>query len=478
VKQGLARRKTQDQFIIDAQTVHGNKYDYSKVDYETSQKNVIIICKEHGEFTQKTNNHLLGKGCSKCAGRHQPTSDEFIVQAKQIHGENTYDYSRVIYKDCKTNVRIICPKEGHGEFLQAPSTHYKGGCPICGRESTKMKLSKTQDAFICDATKIHGEDKYDYSQVVYENCKSIVTIICHKEGHGQFDQMAQVHLTGAGCPKCGGCYKRNREEFIQDAKQIHGDAYDYSQVEYKTCKDHVIIVCQKDGHGSFNVTPDSHINNKSGCKHCYYQRTAERMSDTQEEFVEKANNVHGDTYDYSKVVYIDSQQKVVIICKKHDEFLQAPSSHIQGIGCPFCTNKTEGILHSRIKTVYPTIVPQFRADWCKKQMRLPFDFCIEEYKIIIELDGAQHFRQVRNWTSPEEQLKNDIYKQNCANDNGYSVIRLLQEDVFYNKYNWFSELCQTINYVIVSGNVENYYLCKNNEYAIYPKFENILYESE
>jgi very-short-patch-repair endonuclease len=85
--------------------------------------------------------------------------------------------------------------------------------------------------------------------------------------------------------------------------------------------------------------------------------------------------------------------------------------------------------------------------------------------IIIELDGAQHFRQVLNWSSPEEQLENDIYKQNCANENGYSVIRLLQEDVLYDRYDWFNDLCQAVNDIIENGSVMNNYLCKNNEYC-------------
>ena len=80
---------------------------------------------------------------------------------------------------------------------------------------------------------------------------------------------------------------------------------------------------------------------------------------------------------------------------------------------------------------YVNIVKGFRTNWCKNSNGhiLPYDFCIEENNIIIELDGAQHFRQVRNWKSPEEQFENDKYKEKCANENSYSVIRLLQEDV-------------------------------------------------
>jgi hypothetical protein len=95
---------------------------------------------------------------------------------------------------------------------------------------------------------------------------------------------------------------------------------------------------------------------------------------------------------------------------------------------------------------------------------LPFDFCIPEYKIIIELDGPQHFQQISNWSSPEEQFENDKYKETCANDNSYSVIRLLQEDVFYDTYDWVKELCETIEEIKNGDEVVNVYLCKNGEY--------------
>ena len=100
----------------------------------------------------------------------------------------------------------------------------------------------------------------------------------------------------------------------------------------------------------------------------------------------------------------------------------------------------------------------------KTNKYLPFDFCIEEYKIIIELDGAQHFIQVLNWKSPEEQLKNDKFKEACANNNSYSVIRLLQEDVFNDKYDWKTELINNIEKVKTDNIIQNIYMCKNNEY--------------
>lgn len=130
----------------------------------------------------------------------------------------------------------------------------------------------------------------------------------------------------------------------------------------------------------------------------------------------------------------------------------------------FCKNKTEALLYNIIKEKFPTIILQFKQDWCKKIFYLPFDFCIPEYKIIIELDGPQHFRQISNWSSPEEQFDNDKYKEKCANDNGYLIIRILQEDVLNDIYNWEGELYDSIE-KIKNGYNKNIYLCKNKEYS-------------
>jgi very-short-patch-repair endonuclease len=84
--------------------------------------------------------------------------------------------------------------------------------------------------------------------------------------------------------------------------------------------------------------------------------------------------------------------------------------------------------------------------------------------MIIELDGEQHFTQVSNWKSPEEQFDNDKFKQECANKNGYSIIRILQVDVFNNKYDWKTELINNIEKIKTDNIIKNVYMCKNNEY--------------
>jgi very-short-patch-repair endonuclease len=176
--------------------------------------------------------------------------------------------------------------------------------------------------------------------------------------------------------------------------------------------------------------------------------------------------IHNHKYDYSQVEYTGANNDVIIICKTHGKFNQRPSKHINcKQACPICSNKTEQKLYDAVKPLYPTLITQFKQDWCKKTTYLPFDFCIPEHNIIIELDGAQHFIQVSNWKSPEETYENDLFKETCANENGYSVIRILQEDVFGDKYDWLSKLQTEIENIIKDDTIiHNIYMCDNDEY--------------
>ena len=111
IKCGIKHRTSQENFISKARKIHGNKYDYSKVKYNGSHVKVCIICPEHGEFWQTPAVHLAGYGCMKCSSVYKPTTEEWIAKAKAVHGE-TYDYSKVEYKTAKDKVCIICPKHG------------------------------------------------------------------------------------------------------------------------------------------------------------------------------------------------------------------------------------------------------------------------------------------------------------------------------------------------------------------------------
>lgn len=194
---------TTKDFIRRAKEVHADKYDYSKVEYKGCNVPITIICPKHGEFVQRPNHHLSGRGCvlcgldkiSKCS---KSNTEKFIKKAVEIHG-NKYDYSKVDYKGCKEKVTIICPI--HGEFQQSPNGHLSGrGCQKCGRIYRRYaRCTESSGSFINHARKVHG-NKYDYSKVKYKGSEIPICLICPL--HGEFWIAARDHLDGRGCRKC------------------------------------------------------------------------------------------------------------------------------------------------------------------------------------------------------------------------------------------------------------------------------------
>ena len=227
------RKLTTEEFIEKAKDIHGDKYDYSLVDYISAKTKVKIVCPEHGVFYQTASDHLCKKGCPKCGGTKKITQEEFVQRAKEIHG-NKYDYSLVNYKNNKTKVKIICPE--HEIFEQMPADHLRGvGCPFCKGGKIRKKRSITIKKFIEKAKEIHG-NKYDYRLVSYKNAKTKIKIICPK--HGIFEQTPNNHLlSGRGCPKCRSSRGENKiRNFLQKNNILFEE-----QKRFKECKDERLL---------------------------------------------------------------------------------------------------------------------------------------------------------------------------------------------------------------------------------------------
>ena len=263
----------------------------------------------------------------------------------------------------------------------------------------------TKESFIEKARKIHG-DKYDYSKVEYIDNKTKVCIICPI--HGEFWQRPDNHLHGAGCYKCGRNIMgkkqtKNTQMFVEEARKVHGDEYDYSKVKYVSCFEKVCIVCKE--HGEFWQRPANHLQGQ-GCPLC-----SKPIHDT-ESFVAEARKIHNDKYDYSKVVYERNKKDVCIICSKHGEFWQTPHMHLQGQGCPYCKeSKLEKEVEKMLKEDNITFVKQCRNNTLNWLGRLSLDFYLPEYNIAIECQGKQHFR----WNSffgEEEEFEKQIERDN------------------------------------------------------------------
>lgn len=261
----------------------------------------------------------------------------FIENAIKIH-QGVYDYSNVVYVNSRTLVSIICPK--HGAFLKSPNNHLSGqGCPQCTSDRIGRTPNMDTHKFIMRAKSIHGE-KYIYDDVVYVNNTEKVNIYCPK--HGIFRQRPNDHLRGKGCPVCfserlGRIHVMNTGVFIQRAKEIHKDKYDYSKVQYKNMATKVEIICPI--HGIFMQRPSDHLKGK-GCTKCACEKMKIVKSMTKEEFISRATVIHKAKYNYDKVEIINGRKKVAIICPVHGVFYQSPEVHLQQkCGCKKCADE-------------------------------------------------------------------------------------------------------------------------------------------
>ena len=201
-----------------------------------------------------------------------------------------------------------------------------------------MPKRLTLENFIKRAQKIH-DNKYNYSKVNYINAKTKVIIICPQ--HNKFEQIPDHHLRGMGCKKCAEIFTTNSnthsvDHFIDRAKQIHSDKYNYSKTKYINSHKKVIIICPK--HGEFLKTPNKHIIQKQGCYKCKKIEIGKTLAKTNKEFLKEIIQKRGNKYNYSKVNYINTHSKIIIICSKHGKFLQTPANHLNGQECPKCSH--------------------------------------------------------------------------------------------------------------------------------------------
>ena len=201
-----------------------------------------------------------------------------------------------------------------------------------------MSTQLNTKIFISKAHKVHGL-KYDYSKAKYINAKTPVIIICKK--HGEFIQTPNNHTQGNGCKTCGNVSKGlkkkiSKENFVDKAKRLHKNKYDYIKVEYINAKTKVIITCKK--HGEFKITPNNHLSGR-GCQDCGRHNLSKSRQQSPIEFITKAKNIHKNFYNYSKTNYKDSSTKIIIICPIHGEFEQTPNNHLKNRTCPKCADK-------------------------------------------------------------------------------------------------------------------------------------------
>ena len=475
--------KSQNFFFDKAKTIHGDKYDYSESVFVSSKKPIDIICKKHNyKFTLKrAQAHLQGtfQGCPICSKEKRELQAEiakkkreereakkkerekkkalilanektikikktklenFLEKARAKYGD-TYDYSLVEYQGREIPVKIICKTHGvfpicPRTFLQGTHSHPAHGCPKCDGIKEQKKI--TQDIFLQTVREKHGE-KWDLSTVQYRNKNQILGLSC-PDCNENFNTTPGKLMDGLGCPRCEGRIKDLRY-YVEEAKKVHGDKYDYSAcyLSRTTVTQLNNIRCKV--HGFFSTRADVHIKMKCKCPKCYPPKDKIPLEERRDAYIRRAIERHGEGhFDYSQVNYHRKREKVKIRCIIHDywffQSLEEHSKRNKRGGCPLCSETTgerEVRLHLQKKHIDFTAQVEIENIRPKELPRqyLRVDFYISKYRLFIEYNGEQHYRDC-GWFKERggfemQQLRDEVLREYCQKFN-FNLLEIKYSD--------------------------------------------------
>jgi hypothetical protein len=369
------------------------------------------------------------------------TTEIVIERINEVHN-NKFDLSSLLYVNKRTKVEVICFE--HGSFFTKIEQLLRGqGCPECGLISQGKKRRLTQNQFINKSVSVHGL-KYDYNNSDYQGMNKKIIITC--KIHGDFFQTPSSHLNGSGCPHCGLVSQGDKrklglEEFVVRSKMIHGDRYDYSNVNYENSLKKVEIICLN--HGVFIQQPQNHLNG-SGCPKCSIIENHENQKKTTDEFISDSILVHGDKYDYSKVNYFGGKKEVIIICEKHGEFRQTPNNHQRGNGCPNCnSSKGEMLIVKYLTDNNIEFEQQYTFEGLRMKRKLKCDFYLPNHNSIIEFNGSQHYIPVERFGGEEGLIRtqnSDDLKRKFCFENEIKLLEIKYNEDVYDCLNLFLSL--------------------------------------
>ena len=435
-------RKTQpkvkynyDIFVYESRYLYGDIFDYNLIDRKnitTKQSKVKLICKICTYIKEIIIvNHMLGKGCGKCRGQCIWYYEIFIHDAKLIHG-NKYDYSKIDpYGEItsSTKLPIICNTcKFEWEVTLHNHINNEKECPNCDIIARRLNFCK----FINIAMEIHG-NKYDYSkideiQINSYHCK--ILVICNMCKYGWNPVISDHIYSKSGCPRCARNEPYTLNIFIEKAKNVHGDKYNYSFIKESDIKNKyskIIVICNICVY-EWYPTIGNHIHNKRNCPQC-----TKRIKITLEIFKLRSIEIHGKKYNYELITeeHIKSSKSYVPIkCNKCSKIWSPTISSFinQKTGCPRCkSSKGELKCLEYLQTNKIIFKEQFVIhDGSLKK----YDFMIEHEneKFLLEFDGIQHFKFIEFFTKNLDYFnyrqKIDIQKTIDGINNGYNIIRI------------------------------------------------------
>lgn len=252
-----------------------------------------------------------------------------------------------------------------------------------------MPKKLTQDEWIAKARVVHG-DRYGYELVEYHRSSQHIKVVCFS--HGPWSTTPNKHIMGRGCPRCYG-FGKTTFDFVEEAKAVHGERYDYSDTVYTGAKDKVSIVCRETGHGAFLAAAEHHLQG-TGCPTCAGKNISTAS------FILAARDVHGNKYDYADSLYTGAKAGLSIKCRKHGEFTMNPNNHLAGQGCPKCANVGPSKPELEILEFVRTLGVEAESSNREVIKPLELDIYVPAANLAIEMNGV-HFhndhRKAKNY---------------------------------------------------------------------------------
>lgn len=406
------KKLDKEQYIKSCIDKHGDRYDYSLVEYKNVSTKILIICREHGIFKQIAKNHKEGQGCPKCSGRIILNKSEYL----KIFNTKKYDYSLIDDGLLTNDQQLKIIDKNTGLIYLQSLKHHKNG-----RKPSKIEAKSLVDKLL----EIHNSKyKYIIEKETYYSTDKIKII--DNLTNDIFYYRVDRHLSGMKPNKVTLNY------FLIKSNEVHNSKYDYSLVNFNSISDKVDIICKE--HGVFKQRVSNHMNLKDGCPKC--AGVGKWNTDL---LVSEFKKIHKDKFDYSKVLFENVDKKVEIICKEHGSFYQNIYKHLNGQGCRFCESPSKGedYIKMWLDDLKINYIRQHSFETCKYVNKLSFDFYLPDYNSCIEFDGKQHFKPVKYFGGEKAfklNKKRDSVKNKWCLDNNIGLIRIKYNEINKIKY--------------------------------------------
>ena len=351
-------RNRKNYYLIMKFEMNSRSFEYLN-NFEFIEKNEIFVDIDTEKNKIKTDSYIkVFSDCSKCKENVKIKYAAYLINIKKNE--------KFVCKSC--NQKIVNSKRKGIKFLNSKRKGYK----IINKEFKVDFKQIVKDKFGLIAL---NDELVRYDENFEANC----------EKHGVL-KINYKNIQRTGCTKCNLDNKQSTQQkkFIEKSTIKHLDKYSYEKVKYVNNRTKVIVICKK--HGEFKISPMNHLNG-NGCESC------SKLDIT--DFIERSKLAHGDKYIYDKSIYINDITKIEVICPTHGSFLQRPSSHFSGNGCPSCRwSLGEKKVSSFLEKNLIRFETQKRFPECKNKFQLKFDFYLTDLNILIEYDGIQHFMPV------------------------------------------------------------------------------------